>query len=303
MEQSEAPSRGRAWARALRPHQWTKNAFVLAPLVFAKELTDPDSVVRALSATILFCALSSSVYLINDSLDVEADRAHPVKRHRPIAAGWIEVGEARIAAFLMAALAGVLGWMLSPLLAAVGMTYWTLNLLYSKILKHVPLADVLMIANGFVLRALAGAVVLSVAFSLWLFAATFMLALTLGVGKRYHERLAMGEDIQQTRRGLAVLSPGLLLALLRGLSVVTTLVYLAYALDPTTLAMFGTPGLAFTTPFIAVGLWRFVALAGQARRPSSPTEAMLSDRVILGVVAFWGAINIGFIYVSGGGTT
>ena len=173
--------------RTLRPHQWVKNLFVLAPLVFAKRADDVDLLIHAGLAFLLFSLLSGCVYLLNDIVDVESDRAHPTKRHRPIPAGRLSLKAAKLALASLLCLTVSASFALSIEFAAIGMAYFTLNVGYSFALKHVPFVDVLIIASGFILRLLGGAFAIDVPLSVWLGACTFLLAMYLGLGKRKHE--------------------------------------------------------------------------------------------------------------------
>ena len=266
--------------RTMRPHQWVKNVFVLAPLVFAQKLDDLAVAARAGAGFVLFCLLASAIYVLNDLVDIEQDRLHPVKRNRPIASGRVSVEAARIALGVLAviALAGgvLLGW--SFLATFVG--YLALNLAYSFKLKRLPYVDVLCIAGGFELRVLAGAYAADVPASTYLLVVTFLLASFLGLGKRLHELVSAGVrdgSAGKTRAALRAYDPRILTALLltTGLSTVAT--YAAYTFDPHTVAMFGTPWLPVTTIFMLFGILRFVHLVRRHAEAESPTEAMLRD--------------------------
>src|SRR5690606_7492090 len=173
--------------KGMRPHQWVKNAFVLAPVVFSLNIDSPDLLVKALLATLAFCFISGAVYLLNDIADVEADRAHPVKRARPIASGQVPINVARFAcaALCVVSLAGL--YAISPAAAGVAFGYFVVNLAYSLRLKHTAFVDVTIIALGFLLRILAGSLAIAVPVSTWLVSCTFLLALYLALGKRRHE--------------------------------------------------------------------------------------------------------------------
>lgn len=268
-----------ALLKTLRPHQWVKNLFVAAPLVFAEKLTEPAYLLRSALAVLAFCALSGAVYAFNDVRDVDADRVHPKKRHRPIAAGDLSERAALISAAVLAlgALGGclVLDWRLAAFAAA----YLAQNVLYSIKLKHVAFLDVLMIASGFLLRVLGGAAAIDVPTSHWLLICTALLATFLGLGKRAHE-LAWAERTGQaatTRAALAGYSiPVVRLAMLV-LAAATCAAYVAYTLDKRTVEIFGTEELFYSAPFVALGIVRFLFLALWWPKDESPTEAMLKD--------------------------
>ncbi len=273
--------------RALRPHQWVKNLFVGAPLLFSKNLFDAALAGRAAAAVALFCLVSSSVYLLNDVLDLDADRAHPKKRGRAIASGALSVADARLAAalFIVGALSAgaALG---APFVATLG-GYLVLNLAYSLALKHMPFIDVLCIAGGFLLRVRGGAFAIDVPASSFLLLCTGLLAAFLGYGKRAHELRAAGARAGEQRRVLGRYRERPLWIALWALGVATVAAYAAYTRASHTLAYFGTGALVYTAPLVALGVARFLWLV--ARRPDaeSPTAEMLRDRWFVATLALW----------------
>jgi decaprenyl-phosphate phosphoribosyltransferase len=267
--------------KAARPHQWVKNLFVAAPLVFARRMYDPDAVGRSVLAVICFCLLSSAVYLINDIVDVEKDRAHPLKRFRPIASGRIGIGTARAAAAAAALGSLAVGAWLSLWFAAVGAGYLVLNLAYSFALKRMAFVDVACISIGFLLRVLGGAFAIPVPPSGWLLVCTLLLAALLGFGKRAHELRVAGERKGVQRDVLEAYHPQVLKALLYVLAVLTVLTYAAYTQSPHALDYFGTRSLVFTVPFVGFGIYRFLHITGRKADAESPTESMLKDRLFL----------------------
>ncbi|MBA3393026.1 MAG: decaprenyl-phosphate phosphoribosyltransferase [Deltaproteobacteria bacterium] len=287
-----------ALLRLLRPHQWVKNLFVAAPLVFSRHLVDPAYVVRTLLAVLAFCALSGAVYAFNDVRDVELDRAHPKKRLRPVASSAISERAALIAAAVLAigALAGafVLDW----LLGVYASVYLLQNVAYSLKLKQIAFLDVTLIASGFILRVLAGAAAIDVPASHWLLICTALLALFLGLGKRAHE-LAWAERTGQataTRAALAGYSIPVVRIALLVLAVATCAAYVAYTLDSRTVQFFGTHRLIYTAPFVLLGIVRFLFLALWWPKDESPTEAMLKDPWFLLDLAAAVATTIYVIY-------
>lgn len=285
--------------KTLRPHQWVKNLFVAAPLVFSKHLLDADFGVRAALATLAFCALSGAVYTFNDLRDVTADRLHPTKRHRPIASGALPE---RAALALAGALAvGALGLCLALhwKVAALAGAYLVINLAYSMGLKQVAFVDVGMIAAGFLLRVLAGAAAIDVPASRWLLLCTALLSAFLGLGKRAHELAAAGRagrDAAATRAALAGYRAPIVKAAMGALAVATIVAYAAYTLDDHTAAFFGTDQLIWTAPFSALGVGRFAWLALASDKDGSPTEQMLKDWPFLLNLVAWGAVTLGIIY-------
>jgi decaprenyl-phosphate phosphoribosyltransferase len=285
-----------ALLRTLRPHQWVKNLLVAAPLVFSKNLFAGWQLGRAALAVLCFCFLSGSVYIINDIVDVEKDRAHPLKCRRPIAAGQLPVGPARVAAVILAVLGLGIGAGLSLAFAATAGGYLVLNLLYSFWLKRIPFVDVLTIAVFFLLRVLAGTFAIHVDPSLWLLVCMALLACFLGFGKRSHELLSAGSDAGRQRAVLAGYRLGHLNVALWGLALLTTAAYVLYARAPHTVEFFGTHRMIFTTPFVAIGIWRFLHLVRHRPHAESPTEEMLRDRVFLGNILAWLVAVLAVIY-------
>ncbi|MCC6146876.1 MAG: UbiA family prenyltransferase, partial [Anaerolineaceae bacterium] len=192
-----------ALIKTMRPRQWTKNVFVLAALVFDRQLTHPFSLLRSLAGVFLFCLLSSTVYIINDIVDAEADRQHPTKKNRPIASGKLPVPVAIGVALAILAVTFPLAYLLSPSFALICTVYFLIILAYTLWLKHVPLVDVIIIAAGFVLRVAAGVSLIQVQrFSPWLYVVTTLLALYIGFGKRRAEMTLLLEKAESHRRVL-----------------------------------------------------------------------------------------------------
>ncbi len=270
--------------RALRPEQWTKNLFVAAPLLFGKALTQPVSLRQTAVAVVAFCATSSSIYLLNDLFDREADRLHPVKRNRPIASGAVSVPEAAGAA--LALLAGAVGavavWSL-PALAPMAI-YAALMVLYSGLLKQVSLLDVLVIAGGFVLRVVAGSRAAGVAPSHWLLLCTFFLALYLALGKRRGE-LILGNGV--VRPSLEAVPVAMIESFENIAMAVTIVCYTIYTVAPETIAWFGTDRLLLTVPFVVFGLfrWRLLETRGGGEDPSGD---LFRDPGLVATIVLWG---------------
>ncbi|HSA21991.1 MAG TPA: UbiA prenyltransferase family protein [Myxococcota bacterium] len=253
-----------------------KNLFVLAPLLFARHLFDWDLWLRALAAAALFSAMSSAVYAFNDALDVERDRSHPLKRGRPIAAGRISVRTAFVAAGGLALAAVLAGLSLGAGFVLVGLGYLGLNAIYSLWLKRVAFLDVACIATGFLLRVVGGALAIEAAISAWVVVCTFGLASLLGLGKRRHELVSLGDSSVDTRPALLGYSRRSLRVAEWVLVVVTVAAYAAYTLAPGTLAKFGHARLLLTVPFPLAGMLRYLQLV-ETRRDASPTEALVTD--------------------------
>lgn len=270
-----------------RPEQWTKNLVVLAGVLFGGRLLDPRALGLALGAFGAFCALSSSVYLINDVCDRAADRAHVLKQMRPIAAGQLSplVATAGGVVLAIVGLAGALA--IAPRLAVVAAAYLVLLFLYSTVLKHVVILDVLTIAAGFVLRAAAGAVAVSVPISQWLVVCTTLLALFLALSKRRHELVLLGEGATGHRRILDQYSPYLLDQMIAVVTASTLIGYSLYAISIETAAHAGTDKLGLTIPFVLYGIFRYLYLVHQKRGGGNPSTLLLRDGPLLACVALW----------------
>ena len=271
---------------SLRPRQWIKNLFVLGGLIFAQELFTRAAWV-ALAAFAVFCLLSGAVYLLNDIADRERDRLHPTKRLRPIASGRVGVGQAAVVAILLIVVALAVSWMIGRAFTAAAVAYVLLLGLYSAWLKHLVIADVLTVALGFVLRAVAGALAIDVAISGWLVICTLLLALFLALGKRRHEYLTLGEDARRHRPILAEYSAGLLDQMIAVVTASTVTAYALYTMSPETVAKFHTQLLPATLPFVLYGIFRYLYLLYQRQLGGNPSELFLNDRPLLANTACW----------------
>jgi 4-hydroxybenzoate polyprenyltransferase len=281
---------------SLRPDQWTKNLIVFAAIIFARRLFDPAALALASAAFLIFCALSGAVYLINDVSDREADRLHPVKARRPIASGALSPTSALIWAVVLSAAALAAAFALKPLFALVAAVYLTLFVLYSRWLKHVVVLDVMSIAIGFVLRAVAGAVIIDVRISDWLLVCTMLGALFLGLAKRRHEITLLAESARGHRKILEEYDPYLLDQMIGVVAAATMVAYIIYCASPETHAYFGTDLLVLTTPFPVYGLFRYLYLVHRKQGGGSPSDMLLQDRPLFACVALWGIAVVMIIY-------
>ena len=263
--------------KSARPHQWVKNLFVAAPLVFARRIDDTVALLHTSVAVAGFCLISSAVYLLNDLVDVEKDRAHPFKRLRPIASGALSVRSARLAALALALGGLLLTLSLGLLPAGIAAAYMVQNLAYSLRLKHVPFIDVASIAAGFLLRVLAGAAAIPVEPSIWLLVCTFLLAAFLGFGKRAHELRTSGTRGGGQRKVLDRYNPSVLRIIIYVLAILTILAYSGYTQSHHALTFFGTRRLILTVPFVAFGVFRFIWITHGKVDAESPTDSMLRD--------------------------
>jgi len=285
----------RALIEACRPRQWVKNMFVAAPVVFAKRLTDPHTALRALAAVAIFCAVSSAVYLWNDLIDIEKDRAHPHKQKRPIPSGRLSVQTARIASATLAAGALALSWLVDWRFACCVLAYLANNVAYSLRVKHVVYLDVLSIAAGFLVRVAAGAFAVGVDASAYLFLCTGLLATYLGFGKRAHELAVAGERAAQQRAVLRAYRPTVLRVALYVTAAATFVCYVLYTRAEHTVSFFGTTRMLWTAPFAAFGLIRFFVLV-QTPKGESPTEEILNDAPFMLNRLTWAAALTLLIY-------
>jgi len=283
--------------RSLRPQQWTKNLFVFAGLLFSGHLLDRTAWPAALAAFFIFCGLSGAVYLVNDVLDRGADAQHPIKRHRPIASEALAPGVALTAALVLAALsvAGAVAVNASLTLAAVA--YVALLASYSAALKHYVIIDVLTLAAGFVLRAVAGAVAIGVPISHWLLVCTTLLALFIGLSKRRHELTLLTEGAAGHRPILQEYSPYLLDQMISVVTAATLVAYSVYTISSETAERLGSDRLGITIPFVLYGIFRYLYLVHRRNGGGSPSELLLTDRPLLICVALWTAAVVLVIYV------
>ncbi|MEW5701343.1 MAG: decaprenyl-phosphate phosphoribosyltransferase [Candidatus Zixiibacteriota bacterium] len=273
--------------KSFRPTQWVKNLIVFAGLIFSRHFDRGDDVLRSLAAFAVFCALASAVYLFNDVRDRDNDRLHPQKRLRPIAAGTLPVSMALIVACCLAVVGLIGAWRLGiPFLVAV-VIYLLLNTAYSVALKRVPIIDVMIVALGFVVRAVAGAEAIGVAISPWLIVCTLLLALFLGFGKRRWELVALGDDALSHRAALAGYSPHLLDQLIAVTTASTVVAYALYTLSADTQAKFGTGQLIWTLPFVLFGVFRYLYLIHGEQKGGNPTSALLRDGPMLVNTLLW----------------
>lgn len=288
--------------RLLRPEQWTKNALVMAAFFFA--YWDPSQNLKgkglkpflfSVAATALFCMVSSGIYAFNDWRDRVSDRLHPVKKFRPVASGEVSAQRAQtLAATLI--FAGLIASSFLPHLCIVLSAYVLLQLIYSSGLKHIPLLDVFIIATGFVLRAIAGAAVLSVRISPWLLLCSFLLALFLALCKRRQEKVVHDESVQ--RRSTRGYSVELLNALIAITAAATVVSYSLYTLSSETTRRFGTPLLGLTIPIVLFGIFRYIHLVYTSKEGERPEYVLLTDRVIIATVFVYFAVT-GAIFVFG----
>ena len=285
----------RAILKTMRPRQWPKNVFLFAALVFDQQLFIPDSLLRTLGGFVLFCLISSSVYVFNDLADVEADRQHPVKKNRPIASGALPTGAAWATGILLVLIALGFGCWLSPGFAAVMAAYLVINLAYSKWLKHIPILDVLIIAAGFVLRVGAGVTLIHVErFSPWLYVVMTLLALYLGFGKRRAELALLASGAGTHRKVLDGYTIPLLDQYIIIVSGTTIVAYSLYTFSAPNVPENHT--MMLTIPFVVYAIFRYLYLIHVEDKGGEPEEILLSDRPFQIAMGLWALTVLSVFY-------
>jgi 4-hydroxybenzoate polyprenyltransferase len=288
----------KALIKTMRPRQWTKNGFVLAAVIFDRQLSlsNPAPLLRSLLGFLLFCFLSSAVYIINDLADMEADRMHPTKRNRPIASGKLPVQVAVGAAVVLLLITFPAAYLLSPGFFLIAITYFLLNLAYSNWLKHIPLIDVLILASFYVLRVGGGVTIIHVErFSPWLYVCTTLLALYIGFGKRRAELTLLENGSYSHRRVLEGYNLTLLDQLITIVSSTTILAYSLYTFSAANLPNNHT--MMLTIPFVLYGVFRYLYLIQVKHEGGAPEELLLQDRPLQGTIVAYGISILLIIYV------
>jgi len=282
--------------KSMRPKQWTKNVFLLAALVFDRQLTNVDSLISTAIGLILFTLLISTVYIFNDVSDIEADRQHPKKKNRPIAAGKVPVRSAIMAAVFILIITIPLSFWLSSGFGIISVAYFLMQLAYTKWIKHIPLLDVLTIAAGFVLRVAAGVAIIQVErFSPWMYVVTTLFALYIGFGKRRAELVTLAENADSHRRVLKGYNIPFLDQLITIVSSTTIIAYSLYT--------FSAPNLPdnhitmLTIPFVLYGIFRWLYLMQVKGEGGAPEELILSDRPLQVVVMLYGITVLIIFYL------
>jgi len=283
--------------RSLRPSQWTKNLFVFAALVFARKILDGPLVLRTLAAFGIFCLLSGSIYLVNDVLDYEEDRIHPKKSRRPIAAGLIRRGPAAGMAVVLAAVSLACAFILSPGFFIAGAVYFVLQIAYSIKLKHVVILDVFIVASGFVIRVVAGGLVIRVPLSSWILICMTLLALFIALSKRRHEIVLLEENASAHRPILKEYSAYLLDQMISVVTASTVIAYCLYTVSEDTVKKLGTSDLIYTMPFVLYGIFRYLYLVHKKGEGGSPEELILKDKPLALSVLLWIATAVGILYI------
>jgi len=282
---------------SLRPKQWLKNLFVFAPLIFSQNVFQWPLLQRSLLGFLSFCLLSGAVYIFNDLRDLEADKHHPLKARRPLASGRLKRAHAWIAFITVSAGSLGLSYALSPEFFTAALVYLVLQTAYSLGLKHIVILDLFIIASGFLLRVVAGGLVIEVSLSPWILICIFLLALFLAMGKRRHELALLEDEAQAHRPILKEYSPLLLDQMISVVTASTVVAYCLYTISDETVAKFGTTNLIFTAPFVIYGIFRYLYLVHQKSLGGSPEALILKDKPLFISLILWIAVSAIILYI------
>jgi 4-hydroxybenzoate polyprenyltransferase len=277
----------RGLIRTMRPTQWAKNGFVFAGIIFDKQLLQAEPLARVVATFGLLCLVASTIYIVNDLVDIERDRLHPKKRNRALPSGELPISWALAAATVMPLVALVAGLALSPALAAVLLAYLALHLAYSFWLKNIVIIDVFAIAAGFILRLVAGIVVIDVTnFSPWLYVCAGLLALFLAIGKRRQELILLADNAEGHRSTYKDYNMALLDDMLRMVTTGSVLTYMLYTIEAQTIRSNGHR-MMLTIPFVIYGVFRYLYLIHVRGEGSAPDELLFKDLPLLANVSLW----------------
>jgi 4-hydroxybenzoate polyprenyltransferase len=288
----------------MRPKDWSKNGFIFAGILFDQQLTNADALLRILATFALFSLTASAVYLMNDLVDIERDRQHPRKRNRPLPSGQLPVSLAMGAAVFLPIFTIGSALLMSWPLAAILAIYFIKQVGYSFYLKNVVLLDVFTVAAGFVLRTIAGVVVIEVTnFSPWLYVCAGLLALFLGVGKRRQELILLQEaesvsDVTTVRTTFKNYNLSLLDDMLRMVVTACAIAYTLYAVEAET-ALVATEYMLMTVPFVYYALFRYLYLIHVEGKGGDPTDVLFEDRPLLASIGLWGLLLVVLLYIVG----
>lgn len=273
--------------RLMRPYQWVKNLFVFTGLLFGHAWHDPHLVTQAVIAFIAFCLASSAIYTFNDIIDLEQDKQHPKKCHRPLASGQVSISTAILLAALLGVSGLVLAYAASPVVFIILLGYALMNIAYSLRFKHVVILDVFIIATGFMLRILAGTLGIGIPPSQWLLLCGLMVTLFLGFTKRRAEIIALADDKTAHRKVLEHYSPVLLDKMIGITAAGLIMSYSLYTMNPDTIRIHGTPNLIYTVPFVMYGVFRYIYLLHHQSRGGDPSHDLVRDPHLFIVVGAW----------------
>ena len=286
----------RALLKSMRPRQWIKNVLIFTALVFDEKLLDSQALLVTVAGFVLFSLVSSTVYILNDITDLEADRSHPKKRNRPIASGELPISVARWSVFLLLAITFPLAYLLSPGFFLILLSYWLLSLAYSKWLKHIVIIDVFVLASFYVIRVVAGLTLIEVArFSPWLYVVTTLLALYIGLGKRRAELALLSDDAFAHRRVLDGYTLPLLDQYITIVSATTIVAYSLYTFSAPNLP--DNNAMMLTIPFAIYGILRYLYLVQTNQGGGAPEDELLTDRPLQITLISWGLVVLVILYL------
>lgn len=285
----------KALLETMRPKQWAKNVFIFAGLIFSQKLLQPSLLVKNILAFVLFCLISSTVYLINDLVDMEKDRRHPVKRWRPLASGRLQPWAAITAAGLCAAVSVPLAFLLGFPFGLVAIAYLATMIAYSLLLKAIVIVDVLVVSAGYVLRVAAGVTVTGVPFSPWLYLCTTLLALFISFSKRRQELLILEGTANEHRATLNEYTPHLLDEMIAVVTSATLIAYSLYTFSAVHLPR--KDAMMLTIPFVLYGIFRYLYLIHVRREGGTPEELVFKDKPLLLDIVLWGLTVLFVLYI------
>jgi len=284
--------------QAMRPHQWSKNFFVYAALIFSQNILNLPLLLKTTIAFSAFCLISSALYIFNDLKDLEEDKLHPLKSKRPIASGKIK----KSTAILMIVVLGLLGFSsaltLNKNYFIIILVYFLIQMAYSIKLKHIVILDVFVVALGFLIRVVAGGLAIEVSLSSWLLICTILLALFLALSKRRHELVLLEDGASDHRPILEEYSPYLLDQMIAVVTASTVIAYCLYTISEETVTKFGTTNLIFTVPFVLYGIFRYLYLIHQKSEGGSPEALIIKDKPLLIDIFLWIATAVTILYFS-----
>lgn len=281
---------------AMRPHQWSKNLFIFAPMLFGLKIADPQAVGYSIVAFLSFCFLASGMYILNDWMDIDEDRIHPEKRNRPLSSGALPIAVAAFG-FVILIIGGLASaWLVGPQFLLIAGLYFVMTLAYCLALKNMMILDCMTIAAGFVLRVVGGAVAVGVAASHWLIVCAFLLALFMAFSKRRQEILQLSLSAVKHRSVLSQYTPGYLGHVNVALIAATIVCYALYTVSAETVDRFGTDKLIYGTGFVIYGLLRYMALIENPSKGGNPSKMLIEDIPLLATVVLWALYNATIIY-------
>lgn len=282
--------------RTLRPKQWTKNFFIFAAILFSQNIAHPWLFFKTIAAFIFFCLTSGAVYIINDLCDQKTDKQHPTKSHRPIASGQLKSIDAIISLGCIIPISFIFAYILNYHFFLILLCYFIVQLAYSFYVKNIIILDVFIVAFGFVLRVISGAVLIDVKMSSWLILCTILIALFLALSKRRHEMVLLETKAHIHRKTLSQYSPYLLDQMISVVTASTVITYALYTMSEETVKKFGTKNLIFTVPLVLYGIFRYLYLIHERKFGGNPEETLLNDKPLLISIFLWIITVITILY-------